>query len=262
MVDNLHIAAPTLEPKRTGFILSEEESLKRYLAGSVTLPSKRSGDPDREVPVYFRSPDSSRSIKYPYMLIDLVSVRPAYDLWHSEVEITDTPSVFEDLVAGTSTVGMYYPSTTADATPDPSYPYTISRYLPYRLIFQISTFANSSIDDKYMHSILLVNILPPRSFWVDGLADQVWRRCELLDWVQADKIESMEATKRIFQKVYTISMETEVPTSALGSFTGAIAERLHVDILDKDFDEHLPPGHSSTADHSSILDVMNNPPIP
>lgn len=239
----------------TGFLLAEESALKRYLSGRITLPRPRKKP--SEVAVYFRWPGSERSIEYPYMTIDLLSIDPAYDLWHSEVNEMASPALFEDPTEGVRE-GMYYPSVSPDVLPEGVEIDTpglyMGQYLPYRLMFQISTFAASPIDDRMIHAHMLIDVLPPRSFWIGVSADHVWRRCELLQWTSADSQETTEAGNRMFRKVYTISMETEIPTTTLQEI--AEVRKLHVDIYDLASQSPMPVGHPIAGDHSPIADTF------
>lgn len=252
--------------EKTGFLLAEESALKEYLSG-IQLPSRQSVS--RSVAVYFRWPSTERSIKYPYMTLDLLSITPAYDLWHSEVNVMRTPAEFVDQETGAIRKGMYYPSVSSDILPDgvdiEDYNGRMGRYLPYRLMFQITTYTNSAIDDRVLQGKLLIDKLSPRSFFIGVDADSVWRRCELLEWVGADTQETTENSNRIFRKMYTISMETEIPTTALIDLEAV--ERVHVDIYSntgtaeetKLSSNYLPPEHDyDDPNHDLITGSFNN----
>lgn len=248
--------APVDLDANTGFLLAEEAALKQYLSGRITIPRPRKAD--SEVGVYFRWPTSERTIKYPFITIDLLSIDPAYDLWHSDHDEMADPARFYDPDTGITREGIYHPSVTPDALPegvdisDPGQ--TMGRLLPYRLMFQIGTFATSPLDDRAMHAKLMVEVLPPRSFWIGVDADHVWRRCELLQWVSADSQETTEAGNRMFRKMYTISMETEIPTTTLRQVEAV--RQIHVDIYDLTSQVPLPVEHETEADHSSIADTF------
>lgn len=240
----------------TGFLLAESNALKGYLKG-IKIPQR--GKADKEVPVYFRWPSSERTIKYPFITIDLLSIDPAYDLWHSVVDPLKNPALFEDARAKTSTVGMYFPSVTPTALPEGvdiedagGLGYELGEYLPYRLMYQITAHATHAMDDHLMTAKMLVDRFPPRSFFIGVEADQTWRRGELIQWVSADTQETTENSNRVFRKIYTITMETEIPTSTLSEV--GIVERLHVDIHDTQSQTPLPVGHDTYGDHSSIAD--------
>jgi hypothetical protein len=269
----------TVSPEgKRGFLIAEEFALKTYLSG-VRIPRPRGAD--YEVPVYFRWPSSERSIKYPFITIDLLAIDPAYDLWHSDHDHLRTPAVFEDTMAGTSTVGMYYPSVTADLLPEDAVisesgvdGYVVGQYQPYRLMFQVTTNATHAMDDRVLHGKMLIDRFPPRSFFVGVQADQVWRRGELISWVAADTQETSENSNRMFRKIYTITLEAEIPTSTVNSFASPVAgedggvigevemaRRLHVDIYDTTSDTPLPVDHATDSpDHAGIADHFTTYP--
>lgn len=238
-------------PQHTGFLLAEEAALKQYLSGRQA-PSGRNGDL-KDVPVYFRWPDSTRRITYPYITIDLLNISPAYGRWTSLFNEADTPAEFIDDSTGAVRYGQYYPSESYDVATDPEKTYYIERFLPYNLMFQISVWSRSIQVDRYLQGRFMVDIFPPRSFFIGVEADHVWRRCELLEWVSADSLETTEADKRILRKIYTIVLETEIPTSKVLE-VGKI-RKIHVDIYDKDADFTLAPGHPSDSPaHSEIAE--------
>ena len=183
-----------------GFILSEDEALKHYLTG-IQVPGR---DPATKVDVgaWFRWPEGERQIKYPFITIDLLSAEPAFDLFTSEhME---------------NTAELYRPSV-APHLPEPPggwamQDYAIRHYLPFRLAYQIVVHSRSALHDRYLQSIFKTDVFPPRPFWLWNPMDETWRRTELMQSVASDLSESTESgTKRIFRKIYTISMLAEVP---------------------------------------------------
>ena len=216
-----------------GFILAEEAAFKRHLSG-LTVPTPRG---PTSLGVQFRWPNSERQIRYPYATIDLLNISPAYDLWHSVVPTTQYPSRFER-PDGSVREGFYYPSVESDVQPtDPEANLWIGEYLPYRLLFQVAVRSNHILQDRYLMGKFITDVFPPRPFWVGVAADKVWRRCELLEWVTQDTVESIEDSRRIFTKIFTVSMETEIPTSQVLEI-GRV-RKLTVDIYDRDRAELL-----------------------
>lgn len=227
-----------------GFLLSEEAALKRYLSGITVPDAKGNAMP---VDVWFRWPESERKITYPFLTIDLLSITPAYDRWHSYVNEFLTPAIFEDRDTGTSTEGHYYPSTTANAAPNDESDYHTSNYLPYNIMFQVSSWARTALHDRYLTARFMTDIFPPRSFFIGDQTDQVWKRAELLEWISGDSLETTEAAKRQFRKIYTLNMEAEIPTSQILELVKV--DTLHVDIYD-DTQTPLLPGHASSTHNS------------
>lgn len=243
--------------EHTGFLIAEELALKNYLSG-IEIPVKGQMTP---VPVYFRWPTSERLIKYPFITIDLLSISPAYERWHSYFNEMETPALYESST-GAVDERFYWPGYSDDvSTDDPDNKNLwASTFLPYDIKFQISTFCRSASDDRFLISRMITDFLGPRSFFISTFADKVWHRCELLEWVSADSLETIEATKRQFRKVYTINMESEIPSSRLLELEKVRA--IHVDIYDFDSDRLAPEHPIDSEDHSQILDSFTTEPPP
>jgi hypothetical protein len=63
---------------------------------------------------------------------------------------------------------------------------------------------------------MLANIVPYRYSSIMIEADGTSRRLDLLDWSTADLLDPEAGyRKRIFRKVYTLQMTSEIPTSSL-----------------------------------------------
>ena len=190
-----------------GFILAEEEALKKRFGG-LKVPT-RPGEPGTtDVGVWFRYPESERQIAYPFITIDLLTVEPDYALW--------TSTFYQD------STNLYRPSFSPSLPPlDWGHQgYTIREFLAMRLIWQVSTFCRSALHDRYLTSIFMTDVLPPRPFWIESV-DGVVRRTDRIGFQAADTIETTESgTKRIFRKVYTISMLTEVPQNHFHNAAG------------------------------------------
>ena len=193
------LAEPDLDTHR-GFILAEEEALKIHLSGiSVPIPGKPTAPPTK-VGVWFRFPEGERQIKYPFITIDLISVEPAFDLFHSDY--------------WENTEGLYRPSVSPTLPPPPfgEVRWAVKSYLPFRLMFQVSVFARSNLHDRYLTSIFMTDVFPVRPFWIVSPADNVFRRTELIGMNASNVPETTESgTKRIFRKYYTIAMLTDIP---------------------------------------------------
>lgn len=202
-----------------GFILAEESALKKYLSG-IQVPKFTAGQQTDEystVPVYYRWPTSERNITYPYITIDLLSIDPAYGRWHSWTDPMKVPAVFTDQDhPGEYRTGNYYPGQAHDIeVSDDAFGLATGPYLPYDLLFQVSVFSRTAHHDRFLSSKFFVDFFQQRNFWIDTDIDRVWHRCELVSWVSGDSMETMEATKRQFRKIYTVRMETEVPSEKL-----------------------------------------------
>jgi hypothetical protein len=203
-----------------GFILAEEAALREFLSG-ITVPKYERGqqtDEASQVPVYFRWPTSERNITYPYITIDLLSIDPAYTRFQSWTNPMKNGAWFEDPAKpGHGFWSNYYPDQAKHIklSNSDSFGLHTGPYLPYDLLFQISVFSRSVHHDRYLASRFFTDFLAQRNFWVDTPIDGAWHRCELMGWVSGDSMETMEATKRQFRKIYTVRMETEVPSEKL-----------------------------------------------
>jgi hypothetical protein len=215
--------------EHVGFLLAEDEALKSYLTG-IEVPGR---DPDstwEKVGVWFRWPQSERQLKYPFITIDAITAEPAYELFHSNhLE---------------NTQGLYRPSV-SPTLPPPEHgwalqDYQILNYLPFRLVYQVSVFARHNLHDRYLRSIFATDVFPQRPFWIACDADQTWRRTELIGYANTDQSETSESgTKRIFRKVYTVSLLAEVPQTRFLDASFYKVFRVHLDAYTRDGLEKL-----------------------
>lgn len=205
MPPTTRIGKPDLE-SHLGFILSEEEALKTWLTG-ITVPTKPGSPGTTEVGVWFRYPEGERQIKYPFVVIDMLTIEPDFDLFTSTY--IQNP------------VDLYVPSVSPSLPPAPvGKGYSVREYLPWRIVWQVSHYARSALHDRYLTSIFATDILPVRPFFIFNAADGVDRRTDRLSFQAADTMETTESgTKRIFRKIYTISMLTEIPQNVFNPST-------------------------------------------
>lgn len=230
----------------TGFILAEDEAIKKYLTG-LRVPTRPGESGTTEVGVWFRYPESERNLKYPFITLDLLDVAPAFDLWTSDYQ--------------QNTHKLYQPSVSpALPTPNPGMGYSVRNFLPFRLTYQVAVHCRSSLHDRFLLSRFVTDVFPPRPFWLGVDADNTWRRTELLSVDQSDITETTESgNKRIFRKVYTVSVQAEVPQDAIVDAWPVL--RVYVNLYDQewlddlfnpnlpvaDFDNTTPPQASATA---------------
>jgi hypothetical protein len=227
------LAEPDLDNHR-GFILAEEAALKAHLSGLTVpaVPASPTAKPVK-VDVWFRFPEGERQIKYPFIIIDLINVEPAFDLFHSDYYLSN-----EDHYDPTRT--LYRPSFSPGLPPPPfgNTEWQLKAYLPFRLMFQVTTFARSNLHDRYLTSIFMTDLLPVRPFHIRCPADDTWRRTENLDMVPNNTQESTESgTKRIFRKAWTISMQAEIPQSRLTEDDGMVYKVLRSLIVGVDLEQ-------------------------
>ena len=208
-----------------GFILSEDESLIAYLKG-IEVPGRDADDEKIEVGVWFRWPQGERQIKYPFITLDLLQAEPAFDLFQSEHRI----NAYE----------VYRPSV-SPFMPEPpggwaSMNYSVRNFLPFRLMYQVTVHCRNALHDRYLQSIFRSDVFPVRPFWLKNVADGTWRRTELQQAVSSDLSETTESgTKRIFRKVYTISMLAEVPQDRIVDSYVYKVLRVLIPVVDRDW---------------------------
>jgi hypothetical protein len=222
------LAEPNLQA-HTGFMLAEDEALKKYLSG-ITVPGREIGDPGTKVGCWFRWPEGERQLKYPFITIDSITAEPAYELFHStHVE---------------SSIGLYRPSV-APSLPPPTegwgvQGYSVLNYWPFRLVYQVNVYSRSALHDRYLRSIFATDVLPQRPFWIACDVDNTWRRMEQIGYAATDQAETSESgTKRIFRKVYTVSMLAEVPQERLQDQAFYKVFRVYLSAQDRNTTESL-----------------------
>lgn len=219
----------------TGLLLAEDAAMKTYLSG-LTVPGRGEGD-WIDVGVWFRYPEGERREKYPFITIDFLGINPSFERWTSSFKIPENAAVFRDPETGEEVRrGMYIPSV-ASELPELEDPdetgYSIDNFLMYTLMYQVTTFARSALHDRYLTSRFMTDVFPPRSFFIGVDADATWRRCELASMQAADTYETTESgNKRVFRKVYTVTMDAEIPQSRMSVYRRT--ERVHADVYDLD----------------------------
>jgi hypothetical protein len=234
----------------TGLLLAEDAALKAYVAG-LTVPDKDGGS--IEVQVWFRSPEGERRQQFPFITLDYLDIEPSYDRWTS---IYNLEREREDYGR------IYQPSKAPDlpAVPEGS-GRVVDPYLMHKLTYQVSTYARSALHDRCLTSFMLTDVFPPRPFWIGVDADATWRRCELMDHQQVDTFETTESgEKRTFRKVYTITMDAEIPQSKVVEVEQAT--RIHVDLYTDDVTEREPLNHLYDDDHQVAAETVTVVPPP
>lgn len=193
---------------KTGFLFAEDEAIKKRFS-NITVTDDR--DAERPVQVFFRYPEGETERKYPFITIELIDIVHAKNRQHSELYL-DTHR------AGHPNNLDYWPSTSSASSPNvPGFDsFRTTDFTPVDLLYQVSTFTRSAIHDRQMASQMLANIVPFRYSSIMIEADGTSRRLDLLDWSTADLLDPEAGyRKRIFRKVYTLQMTSEIPTTAL-----------------------------------------------
>jgi hypothetical protein len=191
------------------------------LEATVRLPDGRGTE--KPVRTWFRFPDSATQITYPYITIDLIGIEPAYDLWHSEYALYRDSEVEEDSNTGeVSGHRLYDPSTSPNiglTDQDPPDFFLRRNYLQYRLFFQLGLWCDNVAHDRILTARMFRDIVMPHPSWLHCPADGVWKRMETISWTPADIPPQEGASKRIFRKIYTISVQTDIPQDRLEHLT-------------------------------------------
>lgn len=193
---------------RTGFLLAEDEALKNRFVG-LTVSDDR--EASRPVQVFFRYPEGELERQYPFVTIELIDIIHARNRQHSDQSLYTNR-------AGHPNNLDYWPSTSSASSPnlEGSDFYRTNEFIPVDILYQVSTFTRSALHDRQLTSHMLMDVVPFRFGSIHIPADGTSRRLELLDWTTADLLDPEAGyRKRIFRKVYTLQMTSEMPTSAL-----------------------------------------------
>lgn len=246
---------PPAEMPHVGFILAEEDMLKTYLEQNVTVPNAQGV----EVPVrvWYRYPAPEHATTFPFITIDWIGLEPAYDLWMSDYRLLANSEKEEHSTTGdTSGWRLYDPSISKQTDyGDPINFFWRQNYLQYRLFYQLGIHANNVVHDRIMNARMITDYILPRPSWLYCEADGVWKRMESLGWVSADIPTQEGAARRIFRKLYTMSIQTDIPQDRLANLMlqPRIRKMLYR-ILDRDTMAGL------TGDDDTSPDITTIPP--
>jgi hypothetical protein len=212
-----------------GFLLAEDEMVKSYLSG-IMVPGRDEGAPEIETGVWFRWPEGERQIKYPFITIDLLSADPNYALFHSDY-IQPPEQLYRP---------SYSPDIPAPALGWGKQSLSVRSFLPMTLQYQIAVHARSARHARYLQSICATDVLPPRPIWLWCVTDEKWRRAEVTQANTSDLSETTESgTKRIFRRVYTLSVMAEIPQDVLTNSDVYRALRVLIPVVDREmFDDY------------------------
>ena len=204
---------------RTGFLLAEDEAIKKRLTG-LTVTDDRNNT--RPVQVFFRYPDAETEREYPFVTIEMLDIVHAKNRQHSEL-----PIYYYNTAGGASAptgasvmpnAMNYWPSNSPDfGYLDDKNDFQVlvsNEFVPVDLLYQVSTFTRSALHDRQLSANMLTKVFPFRRGSIHIDADNTDRRLELLDWSTADLLDPEAGyRKRIFRKVYTLQMSAELPST-------------------------------------------------
>lgn len=194
---------------RAGFLLAEDEAVKLRFTG-LTVSDDRNNS--RPVKVFFRYPDGDTEREYPFITIDLLDITEARNRQHSDV------SLYTGLEQGHPNRINYWPNTSSASAPNLNGDdfYRTTEFVAIDLMYQVATYTRSALHDRQLTSQMLSTVVPFRYNSIGVGIDGTSRRFDLLDWSAADMLDPEAGyRKRIFRKIYTLQMSSELPTSAL-----------------------------------------------
>lgn len=203
---------------RTGFLLAEDEALKKRLS-DLTVSDDNSEN--RPVKVFFRYPEGETEKHYPFITIEMVALTQALARQQSEHSVYYTSGTGGKTIGGGASIS-YFPSELDQEGLDallidsPNDFLRTDYPIPVDLIYQISTHTRSALHDRQLTAKMLRYILPFRSNYLMIPADGTVRRLDLMGWTQADLLDGESGyKKRIFRKVYSVMINAEIPRSEL-----------------------------------------------
>ena len=206
---------------RTGFLLAEDEAIKLRFSNLFVTDDRNERRP---VKVFFRYPEGETEREYPFITIELIDVLHASERQHSDVAIyADTSE--SDMFDNHPAFFDYWPSEvdgiSASATSGSSQFLVADDFIPIDLLYQVSIYTRSALHDRQLTSGILSRVTPWRWNSIYIQADGTSRRFDMLDWTNADLLD-MESgyRKRIFRKVLTLKMSSEITHQLLDQLTG------------------------------------------
>jgi len=223
---------------RTGFLLAEDEALKKRLA-TLSVSDDREGS--RPVQVFFRYPDTETERTYPFITIEMIDIVHARNRQHSENEL-----IYFNTTGGASAPAgwqnrpnalTYWPSESeglSSITNKNNFKIiATNEFVPVDLVYQISTYTRTALHDRQLSSMMIRKVFPFRRSSIHIDADGTDRRMELLDWTTADLLDAEAGyRKRIFRKIYTLQMGAELPSSDLYGYKQATEVIANIDYTD------------------------------
>jgi hypothetical protein len=226
--------------------MAEDAALKTRLSQMEVSTGRR-------VQVFYRHPEKDTEKVYPFATIELLDINHATDRQHSEQQyyVASEVGLNPAQQAQYSTVD-YYPDlmTKADletAVVDGGF-LTTESFVPVNLLYQVTTYTRSARDDRALTALMLRRVTPFRRGFIEVPEDGTIRRLDLLNWNGTDILDGEAGyKKRIFRKVYTLSMSAEIPASDLiglkrvASVEGTISDNYDPasDVLSSSFSEEF-----------------------
>jgi hypothetical protein len=197
-----------------GFTLAEDAALKNRLQ---TIYVSDDREQQRPIKVFFRYPDAETEKTYPFVTIELIGISHARNRQHSEVEYYYTnDSAMASSASAASNFLDYFPSEYDEeglsiVAGNSGYIH-MEPFVPVDLTYQVSTYCRSQRHDRQLTAAMLRYVFPLRRGFIEIPEDGTIRRCDLLNWQQADLLDQESGyKKRIFRKVFTVQINAEIP---------------------------------------------------
>lgn len=197
-----------------GFLLAEDAALKTRLSQMEVSTGRR-------VQVFYRHPEKDTEKSYPFATIELLDINHATDRQESEQQyyVSSSVGLTPEQQRVYNTLD-YYPSlmspdALAAEVADGGFLATES-FVPVNLLYQVTTYTRSAQDDRALTALMLRRVTPFRRGFIEVPEDGTIRRLDLLNWNGTDILDGEAGyKKRIFRKVYTLSMSAEIPAADL-----------------------------------------------
>lgn len=193
-----------------GWLLAEDHALKMRLSD---MPVSDDVESTRIAQVFYRHPSKETEKVYPFVTIELLDISQATDRQHSMQTY-----YYREGDPDNSTL-LYYPSeqdqTDLQAAVGSNGFLSTSEFTPVNLMYQVTCHTRHAQHDRQLTALMMRRIFPFQGRgWVEIPEDGTIRRLDLMDW-RSDDILDGEAgyKKRIFRKVYTVMMGSELPTA-------------------------------------------------
>ena len=193
-----------------GFTLAEDAALKYRLSSLAVSDDK---NPERVCKVFYRFPEGETEKHYPFITIELLNIEHARDRQHSEVSYYygADPQFTPNLAYFPSEMDVNDMETAADGGL-----LVTDQFVPVNLMYQVTTYTRSQLHDRQLTALLMRRVFPFRRGFIEIPEDGTIRRCDLVSWRPTDVLDKETGYKnRIFRKVYTVVINSEIPQSDL-----------------------------------------------
>lgn len=190
-------------PTPTAFLLEEDAALKAKLTGMTVSDDRRAARP---VGVWFGQPDLElRERTFPYISIELIDINESQErVMNGQPHLTYTPPGYLPAPAGSVNIADWFPT-------------------PYDLDYQVTVWSRHPRHDRQILRDLLAGRLPMRFGHLDMPETKRIARLDVLGGPQiADTTD--ENGKRLFRKVFTVRVATELFPDAVIAAVGLVRQ--------------------------------------